>query len=84
MVLQLFEIGLKAILAEWANLRQKINLANAIFRKTFGVSLKAHCMRKDEANTYELILRECLVYIKGVISLKLPSGKVITPQTAAP
>jgi hypothetical protein len=53
--------------------KHKLALANAIFRKTFGLTLKGNVWRVGNPTTFELKLMD----VDGALRLKLPSSKLI-------
>jgi len=52
-------------------------LANAIFKKTFGLTLKGKHVRTGNPTAFKLELMDCFTSVDGVMMLKLPSGKLI-------
>jgi len=46
-------------------------------RKMFGLTLKGKHVRTGNPNVFELKLMDCFIYDDGVMTLKLPSGKLI-------
>jgi len=77
MVLQMFDIKISIITSNRRTLRSKLNLVNAIFKKTFGLALKGKHVKTGNPNVFTLQLMNCFTYVDGVMALKLPSGKLI-------
>jgi len=77
MVSQMFDIKINVITSNCHTLRSKLNLVNAIFKKTFGLALKGKHVKTGNPNIFELQLMNCFTYVNGVMALKLPSGKLI-------
>jgi len=50
MVSQMFDIKISVITSEWQTLKSKLNLVNAIFKKTFGLALKGERVRTGSTN----------------------------------
>jgi len=65
-------------------LKHKLALANAIFRKAFGLTLKGKHVYTGNPNVFELQLMNCFTYLDGVMTLKLPSGKLIKSNLNQP
>jgi len=74
---QMFDIKISVIMSNWQTLRSKLNLVNAIFRKTFGLTLKGNVVRGGNPKVFELKLMDCFTYVDGVMMLKLPSSELI-------
>jgi len=68
----------------WDTLKHKLALVNAIFRKTFGLTLKGKHVRTGDTNVFELQLMNCYTYVDGVMMLKLRSGKLIKSNLNQP
>jgi len=77
MVSQMFNIKINVIMSDHQTLKEKLALANAIFRKTFGLTLKGNVVSTGKPNIFELHLMDCFTYVDGALALKLPSGKII-------
>jgi len=77
MVSQIFDIKISVITSEWQTLKHKLALINAIFRKTFGLTLKGKRVYTGNPNVFTLELMTCFTYVDGAMALKLPSGKLI-------
>jgi len=77
MVSQMFDIKISVIMSNWQTLKHKLAMANAIFRKMFGLTLKGNVLRTGNPTVFELQLMDCFTYVDGVMKLKLPSGKLI-------
>jgi len=77
MVSQMFDIKINVITSNRQTLRSKLALANAIFKKMFGLTLKGNSVRTGNPNVLTLKLMDCFTYVDGVMALKLPSGKLI-------
>jgi len=73
---QNFDIKISIIMLDQKTLKHKLALANAIFRKTFGLTLK-NIVRTGNPTTFELQLMDCFTYVNGALTLKLPLGKFI-------
>jgi len=84
MVSQMFDIKMSVITSDRGTLKHKLALVNAIFRKTFGLTLKGEYVKKGGANVFTLELMDCFTYVDGVMALKLPSGKVVKSHLNAP
>jgi len=84
MVLQMFDIKINAITSDWQTLKSKLNLVNAIFRKTFGLTLKGNVIKGGNPNVFELKLMDCFPYVDGVMMLKLRSSKLIKSNLNQP
>jgi len=84
MVSQMFDIKINVITSDWQTLNHKLALANTIFRKTFGLTLKGHCVKTGNPNVFELKLMDCFTYFNGVMMLKLCSGKLIKSNLNQP
>jgi len=65
-------------------LKHKLALANAIFSKTFGLTLKGKHVKTGNPNVFELELMNCFTYVDGVMALKLPSSKLIKSNLNQP
>jgi len=72
----MFDIKINVIMSNCKTLNHKLALANAIFRKTFGLTLKGKHVRTGSHTTFELHLMDCFTYVNGGLALKLPSGKL--------
>jgi len=59
-------------------------LANAIFKKTFGLTLKGKHVKTGNLNVFELKLMNCFTYVNGVTMIKLRSGKLIKSNLNQP
>jgi len=77
MISQMFDIKISVIMCKWQTLKHKLALANIIFRKTFGLTLKGKHVRTGNPDVFELKLMDCFTYVDDVMTLKLPSGKLI-------
>jgi len=77
MVSQMFNIKISVITSNKQTFRSKLNLVNAIFKKTFGLALKGKHVRTGGTNDFTLQLMDCFTYVDGAMALKLPSGKLI-------
>jgi len=77
MVSQMFNIKISVITSNRQTFRSKLNLVNAIFKKTFGLVLKGNHVKTGSLNVFELKLMDCFTYVDGTMNLKLPSGKLI-------
>jgi len=77
MVSQMFNIKISVITSNRQMFRSKLNLVNAIFKKMFGLALKGKCVYTGNPNVFTLQLMNCFTYVNDVITLKLPSGKLI-------
>jgi len=77
MVSQMFDIKISVIMSNQQTFKEKLALANAIFRKTFGLTLKGQCVKTGKPNTFELHIMDCFTFVDGAMTLKLPSGKLI-------
>jgi len=84
MISQMFDIKISVIMSEWQTLKHKLALANIIFRKTFGLTLKGRHVRTGNPNVFEIKLMDCFTYVDGVMTLKLPSGKLIKSNLNQP
>jgi len=84
MVSQMFDIKISVITSEWQTFRSKLNLVNAIFKKTFGLALKGKHVKTGNPNVFELKLMNCFTYVNGAMALKLPSGKLIKSHLNIP
>jgi len=84
MVLQMFDIKINVITSNWQTLKHKLALVNAIFRKTFGLTLKGKHVKTGNPNVFELELMNCFTYVNGVMMLKLPSGMFIKSNLNQP
>jgi len=71
-------------MSEWQTLKHKLALASAIFRKTFGLTLKGKQVYTGNTDDFELKLMDCFTYVDGVMNLKLPSGKLIKSNLNQP
>jgi hypothetical protein len=74
---QNFDIKISVIMLDHKTLKHKLALVNAIFRKTFGLTLKGHHVYTGNPTTFELKLMDCFTNVDGALALKLPSGKLI-------
>jgi len=77
MVSQMFDIKINVITSNRQMFRSKLNLVNAIFKKTFGLALKGKRVYTGNPNVFTLQLMNCFTYVNGAMALKLPSGKLI-------
>jgi len=77
MISQMFDINISVIISNWQTLKCKVALANAIFKKTFGLTLEGKYVYTGNPTIFELQLMDCFTYVDGVMTLKLPSGKLI-------
>jgi len=84
MVLQMFGIKINVITSDWQTVNHKLALANAIFRKMFGLTLKGHCVKTGNPNIFEIKLMDCFTYVNGVMMIKLCSGKLIKSNLNQP
>jgi len=84
MVSQMFNIKIRFITSERQTLKHKLALINAIFRKTFGLTLKGYYVKTGDTNVFTLQLMDCFTYVNGVMTLKLPSGKLIKSHLNKP
>jgi len=73
----MFNIKISVITSDRQTLKHKLALVNAIFRKTFGLTLKGNLVKGGNPNVFTLKLMDCFTYVNGVMTLKLPSGKLI-------
>jgi len=80
----MFDIKISVITSERQTLKSKLNLVNAIFKKTFGLALKGECVRTGGTNNFTLQLMNCFTYVNGTMTLKLPSGKLIKSHLNRP
>jgi len=65
-------------------LKHKLALTNAIFRKTFGLTVKGNVVRGGNPTVFELLLMDWFTYVNGVMMLKLPSSKLIKSYLNSP
>jgi len=77
MVSQMFDIKISVITSNRQTLKHKLALVNAIFRKTFGLTLKGEYVKTGDTNVFTLQLMDCFTYVDDVMTLKLPSGKLV-------
>jgi len=77
MVSQMFDIKISVITSNRQTLKSKLNLVNAIFKKTFGLTLKGKVVKGGNPNVFTLQLMDCFTYVNGAMTLKLPSGKLV-------
>jgi len=77
MVSQMFDIKISIITSDRQMFRSKLNLMNAIFKKTFGIALKGKHVKTGNPNVFTLQLMNYFTYVNGVMTLKLPSSKLI-------
>jgi len=84
MVSQIFGIKISIIRSGHKTLKRKLALANAIFRKMFGLTLKANHVYTGNPNIFEIKLMDCFTYDDGALMLKLPSGKLIKSYLNSP
>jgi len=54
MISQMFDIQMSFIMSNWQTLKHKLALANAIFRKMFGLTLKGKHVYTGNTNNFEL------------------------------
>jgi len=80
----MFNIKIRVITSERQTLKHKLALINAIFRKTFGLTLKGYYVKTGDTNVFTLQLMDCFTYVNGVMTLKLPSGKLIKSHLNKP
>jgi len=73
----MFNIKISVITSDRQTFRSKLNLINAIFKKTFGLTLKGKFMYAGNPNVFTLQLMNCFTYVNGAMALKLPSSKLI-------
>jgi len=83
MVSQMFDIKINVITSNWQTLKHKLALINAIFRKTFGLTLKGKHVKTGNTNAFELKLMNCFTYVDGVMALKLQVNKIQLESTQA-
>jgi len=84
MVSQMFDIKISVITSNRQTLKSKLNLVNAIFKKTFGLTLKGKVVKGGNPNVFTLQLMNCFTYVDSVMTLKLPSGKLIKSHLNKP
>jgi len=89
MVSQMLDIKIGVITSDRQTLKSKLNLVNAIFKKTFGLALKGKRVRTGGTNNFTIQLMDCFTYVDDMMTLKLPSGKLVkshlnTPKTPVP
>jgi len=84
MVSQMFNIKISVITSDRQTFRSKLNLVNAIFKKTFGLALKGKVVKGGNPNVFTLQLMDCFTYVDGAMALKLPSRKVIKSHLNKP
>jgi len=77
MISQMFNIKISVITSERQTLKHKLALINAIFRKTFGLTLKGEQVYTGNPNVFTPKLMTCFTYVDGAMVLKLPSSKLI-------
>jgi len=80
----MFNIKISVITSERQMLKSKLNLVNAIFKKTFGLALKGKRVRTGSTNNFTLQLMNCFTYVNAVMALKLPSSKLIKSHLNKP
>jgi len=83
-VSEMFDIEISIITSNRQTLKHKLALVNAIFRKTFGLTLKGKYVKTGDTNIFELKLMNCFTYVDCVMALKLPSGKLIKSNLNEP
>jgi len=69
MVSQMFDIKISFIISNWQTLKHKLALVNAIFRKTFGLTLKGNVVKGGNPNIFELKLMDCFTYVDAKVVL---------------
>jgi len=69
---------------DWKTLKHQLALANAVFRKMFGLTLKGNHVKTGNPTTFELQLMDCFTCVDGALALKLPSGKLIKSHLNPP
>jgi len=84
MVSQMFNIKMNVITSDRGTLKSKLNLVNAIFKKTFGLTLKGERVYTGNPKVFELKLMDCFTYVDGTMALKLPSGKLVKSHLNKP
>jgi len=84
MVSQMFDIKMNVITSDRQTLKHKLALVNAIFRKTFGLTLKGEYVKTGDTNVFTLELMDCFTYVDDMMALKLPSGKLVKSHLNAP
>jgi len=84
MVSQMFNIKISIITSDRQTFRSKLNLVNAIFKKTFGLALKGKHVKTGNPNVFQLQLMNCFTYVDGAMTLKLPSSKLIKSHLNKP
>jgi len=84
MVSQMFDIKISIITSDRQTLKHKLALVNAIFRKTFGLTLKGKYVKIGDTNVFTLQLMDCFTYVNDVMTLKLPSGKLVKSHLNTP
>jgi len=84
MISQMFDIKINVITSNRQTLKSKLNLVNAIFKKTFGLTLKGNVVKGGNPNVFTLQLMDCFTYVDGVMMLKLPSSKLIKSHLNKP
>jgi len=55
----MFDIKISVIISNQHTFKEKLALTNTIFRKTFGLTLKGHCVKTGKPNVFELKLMNC-------------------------
>jgi len=84
MISQMFDIKISVITSNRQILKSKLNLVNIIFKKTFGLTLKGEHVKTGNPNVFQLQLMDCFTYVNGVMTLKLPSSKLIKSHLNKP
>jgi len=84
MVSQMFDIKINVITSNRQTFKHKLALVNAIFRKTFGLTLKGKHVKTGNPNVFELKLMNCFTYVDDAMALKLPSSKLIKSNLNQP
>jgi len=84
MVSQMFNIKISVITSNRQMFRSKLNLVNAIFKKTFGIALKGKVIKGGNPFVFTLQLMNCFTYVDGAMALKLPSGKLMKSHLNKP
>jgi len=84
MVSQMFDIKMNVITSDRGTLKSKLNLVNAIFKKTFGLTLKGEVVKGGNPNVFTLKLMDCFTYVNGAMAFKLPSGKLVKSHLNKP
>jgi len=80
MVSQMFDIKINAITSNWQALNHKLALANAIFKKIFGLTLKGKHVRTGKPNVFELKLMNCFHLHQHMLTPACLLGPMQLPQ----